>query len=144
MANNNLATLKPYTAGLILIGIFNLLIALGRLYFAVSGIHGGMEQFLDVPISQVTSIFLLVMFFALGICGLVATFGFLRLKSWGISAIFFVSTTTIIFDIWGCTIQATAAMGFVVPILSLLYLLTNRNYLLQELKAMKVRISHMV
>jgi hypothetical protein len=48
---------------------------------------------------------------------------------WGVSKREFwatISVLTILFDIWGVTIQFTAAMGFVVPAISLLILLAKR------------------
>jgi len=45
----------------------------------------------------------------------------------GINAVIAVSLATIIFDVWGVTIQFTAAMGFVVPIMALVFLYLNRT-----------------
>jgi hypothetical protein len=44
----------------------------------------------------------------------------------GIRAVIFVSVLTIVFDIWGFTIQKTAAIGFFVPFVSLVYLYFKR------------------
>ncbi len=96
--------------------------SIGRLSFAILGINGGIDQFLDMPVSHMTSSILHVMFLFLGISGLVATYGFWRRQKWGLWAVVVVSLITIVFDIWGVTIQTTAAMGFVVPLISIGYI----------------------
>lgn len=115
--------------GLVLVVLLNFLQAIGRLFFAILGILGGIDQFLDVPVSHTTSLILHVMFFFLGITGLAAAYGLWQKRKWGFWAIIFVSVITIIFDIWGFTIQKTAAVGFVVPVVSLGYLYFKRSQL---------------
>lgn len=115
--------------GLVLVVLLNFLQAIGRLFFAILGILGGIDQFLDVPVSHTTSLILHVMFFFLGITGLAAAYGLWQKRKWGFWAIIFVSIITIIFDIWGFTIQKTAAVGFVVPVVSLGYLYFKRSQL---------------
>lgn len=117
--------------GTLLICMLWLLQSLGRLFFAILGTPGGMGQFLDVPISYETSMVMFVMFLLLGICGLIAAFGLWRRRKWGFWSILLVSIVTIAFDIWGFTIQYTAALGFVVPIISLLYLCLKKSKLLK-------------
>jgi len=114
---------------LIFVVFLNVLQSVGRLLFALLGISGGIDQFLDVPVSHTISLILHVMFFFLGISGLVATYGLWKKQKWGFWGIIFVSVATIIFDVWGITIQTTAAVGFVVPVLSIGYLYFKRSYL---------------
>lgn len=96
--------------------------SIGRLSFAILGINGGIDQFLDMPVSHMTSSIMHVMFLFLGISGLVATYGFWRRQRWGLRAVVLISLITIVFDIWGVTIQTTAAMGFAVPLVSIGYI----------------------
>ena len=91
---------------------------------------GGMGQFLDVPVSYITSLTMFVMFLLLGASGLVATYGLLQKQKWGFWGTILISVATIIFDIWGLTIQYTAAMGFIVPAISILYLYFKKSQLL--------------
>ncbi|MHA1288751.1 MAG: hypothetical protein ACTSPB_15235, partial [Candidatus Thorarchaeota archaeon] len=77
---------------------------------------------LDNPVPLVIDQILIVMFLILGILGFITAYGFLKLELWGIQGVVIVSLLTIIFDIWGFTLQFTAAMGFIVPAISLLYL----------------------
>ena len=100
---------------------------LGRLGFAIAGLDGGMDRFLDGPATFGTVATIQVMFFALGIAGVPATLGFALRKEWGTLAVILVSAATIAFDIWGFTLQPTAALGFVVPAVSLAYVgITDR------------------
>ncbi|MBU6997175.1 MAG: DUF2127 domain-containing protein [Theionarchaea archaeon] len=118
--------------GVVFVALLNFLQASGRLLFAVAGLSGGIDQFLDVPVSEATTLVLHVMFFSLGICGLPAAYGLWRGKRWGFWAILLVSVVTILFDIWGYTIQKTAAIGFFVPVISIGYLYLERLRVLKE------------
>ena len=113
--------------GLVLVVLLNFLQAVGRLLFAVLGMQGGIDQFLDVPVSDMTSLILHIMFFFLGVMGLVAAYGLWKKLTWGGWAVVLVSVITILFDIWGFTIQKTAAIGFFVPLVSLFYLYFRRS-----------------
>ena len=126
--NERIPDLK--TKSFIFVVFLNFLQAVGRLLFALLGMSGGIDQFLDVPVSDTISLILHVMFFFLGVSGLAAAYGLWRTKKWGFSAVVFVSVITIIFDTWGFNIQKTAAAGFVVPILSLCYLYYRRSQVL--------------
>ncbi|RLF98730.1 hypothetical protein DRN58_06390 [Thermococci archaeon] len=119
MSSKELLISKEQKKGLVFVVLLNFLQSFGRLSFAILGIRGGIDQFLDAPVSDTTSLILHVMFLFLGASGLVATYGLWKKQKWGFWAVIFVSVTTIIFDIWGITIQTTAAMGFVVPVLSI-------------------------
>ncbi len=111
--------------GAVFIALLWVFQSIGRLFFSVAGMPSGMGQFLKFLNNQVTyetSVFLFVMFSTLGVFGLVAAFGLLSNQSWGFWAIIITSASTIGFDIWGYTLQSSAAFGFIVPIISLLYI----------------------
>lgn len=95
---------------------------LGRLGFAIAGLDGGIDRFLDGPAPAWTVVTMHVMFFSLGIAGVPATLGFALRGTWGTRAVILVSAATVAFDIWGFTLQPSAALGFVVPAVSLAYL----------------------
>jgi uncharacterized membrane protein (DUF2068 family) len=107
--------------------LLNFIQSVGRFLFAIMGLNGGIDQFLDVPVSTTTALILHVMFFILGITGFIAAIGLWRKMRWGVRAVISVSTITIIFDMWGFTIQKTAALGFIVPVISLVYLMSRRS-----------------
>jgi hypothetical protein len=119
--------------GIILVSVLWLLQSLGRLFFAILGTPEGMGQFLDISISYTTSLVMFVMFLLLGICGLIAAFGLWRRKKWGFWGTIAVSIATIAFDVWGITVQYTAALGFVVPVISILYLYPKKSGLLASM-----------
>ncbi|MGQ9507291.1 MAG: DUF2127 domain-containing protein [Candidatus Bathycorpusculaceae bacterium] len=131
MAKEKIGTSETRDRGILFSCILWLLQSLGRLFFAVLGTPGGMGQFLDAPISYATSLVMFIMFLSLGIMGLIAAFGLWRRQRWGFWATILVSITTIVFDIWGLTIQYTAALGFGVPIISTLYLYLRKSELLK-------------
>lgn len=89
---------------------------------------------LDVEVSLITIQTINTMFFLLGILGFIAVFGLLLMRKWGFWATVFVSVLTILFDIWGVTIQFTVAMGFVVPLISLLMLFAKKSQLQESMK----------
>ncbi len=98
-------------------------------YLAASGV-----QLLDIPVAQSILNALAIVFLFLGVSGLSVAFGLWQLKRWGFLGTIIVSLVTIVFDIWGMTVQYTAAMGFVVPTLVLIYLVVNRSVFLQPSK----------
>ncbi|MEM2978921.1 MAG: hypothetical protein QW083_00630 [Methanomassiliicoccales archaeon] len=118
----------------ILIGILWILQSAARLMFGVLGITDGMNQFLDNPISEAFSIFLLVIFMFLGIVGMIAAVGLLMRRKWGFWGILSVCLLTIAFDLWGLTIQFTAAIGLIVPIVSILFFMIWKSRLSTILK----------
>jgi hypothetical protein len=121
--------------GTVFVGFLWIIQSFGRLSFAVLGTPTGMRQFLDVPISDITSLVLFIMFLLLGALGFIAAFGLLARRKWGFWGTIFVSAATIIFDIWGLTIQFTAAIGLIVPLISILYLYPKKS---QRLATMRV------
>lgn len=100
-------------------GLLWMVQSVGRLCFTVVGAPEGMGRFLDTPISYETSVTLFVMFLLLAVLGLVAAFGLLAGRKWGFWSTILASVATITFDIWGLTIQSTAAIGLIVPITSI-------------------------
>lgn len=130
MSNKQSKSSKVKFEGSIIVAVLWVLQSFGRLYFAILGKPEGMGQFLDVPVSYTTSLVMFIMFLALGVLGLIAAFGLWRRQKWGYWTTIFVSFATITFDIWGLTIQYTAAIGFMVPAISILYLYLKKSQLL--------------
>ncbi|MEM2816258.1 MAG: hypothetical protein QXY34_03645, partial [Candidatus Bathyarchaeia archaeon] len=81
-----------------------------------------------------TSVILFAMFLFLGVLGLIAVFGLLAGRRWGFWTVILASFATIAFDLWGLTIQFTAAIGLVVPALSIIILLHQKSQLLTAMK----------
>ncbi len=98
-----------------------------RLYFAYLGFTGGIDEFLTAPVSQGTLQFINSIFLILGIAGVVATLGLLLEMKWGLWYAVLISVFTIFFDVWGLTIQSTAAIGLVMPVLIMILLYKGRH-----------------
>lgn len=49
------------------------------------------------------------------------------MKNWGFWGTILLSVVTFIFDAWGMTIQITAAMGLILPVLFVVYLYAKRK-----------------
>lgn len=81
---------------------------------------------LDVTVSPIIFQFIIVMFFILGISGFITTIGLWQMTKKGLKGVILVCLATIIFDIWGITIQSSAALGFVVPGIVLIHFLMNK------------------
>lgn len=77
---------------------------------------------LEQPVSPLVHQFLTAAFLFLGVMGFITSFGLWKRKLWGIQSVIGVSLITIAFDIWGLTIQFTAALGFIVPVIALIFL----------------------
>jgi hypothetical protein len=90
------------------------------------------KSLLDVEVSYLVNEFIVVMFFILGFLGLITSFGFVTGEQWGVFGVMLTSILTIIFDTWGITIQFTAALGFIVPGITLIFL-TPRMYKMEKL-----------
>ena len=108
-----------------------LLQAVLRLGFAFIGIFWPemMDQFLTVEVSPAVFHFLNVMFLALGVAGVVTAIGLWMVKKWGYWGTILVSLVTVVFDIWGMTIQFTAALGLIIPGIAIFYLYTRKSQL---------------
>ena len=74
---------------------------------------------------------LVTIFLFLGVSGFIVAIGFWQKKRWGFLGTMVVILGTIVFDVWGMTIQYTAAIGFVVPAIVLIYLVINRPVFFQ-------------
>ncbi|UCE11726.1 MAG: hypothetical protein JSW61_07295 [Candidatus Thorarchaeota archaeon] len=98
-----------------------------RLCFAYMSVTG--VQLLDIQVSQLTIQILNLSFVSLGVVGLLVSVGLWLGKRWGLIGAAVVSVATIIFDIWGMTLQFTAALGFIVPALVLGYIMVARTRL---------------
>ena len=107
------------TKSFVFVALLWIMNALLRIVFGVMSLQGSL---LDNPVPLIIDQILIVIFLILGILGFITAYGFLKLELWGIQGVVIVSLLTIIFDIWGITIQFTAAMGFIIPAISLLYL----------------------
>ncbi|MEM3770606.1 MAG: hypothetical protein QXG76_05430 [Candidatus Bathyarchaeia archaeon] len=116
----------------VFVGLLWIIQSVGRIFFAAVGTLEGMGRFLDNPISYETSVILFVIFLFLGILGLVTTFGLLAGRKWGFWSTISASVATIAFDIWGLKIQSTAAIGLIVPIISIGILYFKKRNLVAE------------
>ena len=118
----------------------NLLQAVLRLIFAVVSLNGGMGQFLNEPITSTDSDILLAMFAILGVAGLISVYLVSRRQKLGVMALGAVSVATIAFDLWGMNLQGTAAIGFVVPAITLVAILLVRSAFVPGVKAQTNRV----
>lgn len=100
----------------------NTLNGLFRLYFAYLGTTPAIKEFLTVSVTDGTMNIINLMFLLLGLGGLIASIGLLRGYEWASKALILVSVATILFDVWGYTIQSSAFLGFIVPIVTLFML----------------------
>jgi hypothetical protein len=104
----------------------NLAQAGARFAFAFFGLGSGMQQFINVTLSGPQQAILEFGFLTLGIIGSASVIGYVSKRNWALKAMAAVSIATVAFDIWGMTIAPTAALGFIVPVITLGYLLTVR------------------
>lgn len=125
MSNAEIKRSKKRTFGFILVFFIWVLNSFLRIYCGILNITEG--SMLDEPVSLVVFQFIIVMFFILGVSGFIATPGLWQMKRWGFWGTIIVCILTIIFDIWGITIQFTAALGFFVPGILLIYLCINKS-----------------
>ena len=105
----------------LLIGV-NILNGVFRLYFAYLGTTPAIKEFLTTPVTVGTMNIINLVFLLLGLGGVVASVGLLRGNEWGTKALILVSIVTILFDVWGYTIQSSAALGFIAPVVTLFLL----------------------
>ena len=123
--NDNKKISKKRSFSFILIFLLWTLNSYLRIYFGILNITEG--SMLDVSVSPIVFQFIIVMFFILGVNGFITSFGLWQMKNWGFKGVILVSIATILFDIWGITIQFTAALGFFVPGIVLIYLYNNKS-----------------
>ena len=100
--------------------ILNLALSVLRIYFAYLGTTEAIKEFLTIAVSPTTMTTINTMFLLLGVVGLIASIGMILKKKWSIKAMAIVSLANILFDVWGYTIQSTAVLGVVVPVITLL------------------------
>ncbi len=112
------------TKSFVIVSFFWIMNALLRIVFGLMSTQGSL---LDEPVPLIINQVIIIMFLILGVLGFITSYGFLKLENWGVKGVVFVSILTILFDVWGITIQFTAALGFIVPSIMLLYL-TPRMY----------------
>ncbi|MHA1671311.1 MAG: hypothetical protein ACTSV5_12155, partial [Promethearchaeota archaeon] len=125
MMSDSKKILKKRSFSFILIFLLWLLNSYLRIYFGILNITEG--SMLDVTVSPIIIQFIIVMFFILGVSGFITTLGLWQMNKWGFISVILVSIATIIFDIWGITIQFTAALGFFTPVIVLIYLYKNKS-----------------
>ncbi|MDD1771714.1 MAG: hypothetical protein LUQ09_02210 [Methanomassiliicoccales archaeon] len=83
---------------------------------------------LETPVSDEVMLFISLMFYALGVLGLLTAFGMWTGKRWGFIGTLVLSAVTIVFDIWAVlAVQSSAAMGLVLPIVFIIYLAMMRQ-----------------
>lgn len=90
-----------------------------RITFGLMSMQGSL---LDNPVPLIVEQFLIVSFLTLGVLGFITSYGLVKLEKWGMLGVVAVSFLTIGFDIYGMTLQFTAALGFIAPAIALLYL----------------------
>ena len=95
--------------------------------FTYIGTTDMIKEFLTTPVTEQTMMIINISFLILGLAGLISSLSLITRKKWGILSATIVSSATIIFDIWGVTIQSTASMGFIVPIVTLVYFYILRS-----------------
>lgn len=85
-------------------------------------------QALEEPVSDELMAFINAMFFALGGLGFLTAYGLWGGRYWGYVGTIAVSVLTIAFDIWAiATVQWSAALGLVLPIVFIAYLVKVRE-----------------
>ncbi len=105
----------------------NLLQATARMGFVYIMLTGGIGEFLEVPISAMTLNVIGAVFFLLGIAGAASVWGMLARKAWALKTLLAVNVLTILFDVWGYTVQSSAFLGFIVPLLTIVLLLRGKS-----------------
>ena len=121
------------TRGVTLVAALSVLQSLFRLVFYYMGVTGA--ELLDVEVAGSAMRLINAMFLLIGVAGVISAFGIYRMKRWGYWGTILLSVATIIFDVWGLTIQLTAAMGLVLPAAFIVYLYLRRGLFLSSARA---------
>lgn len=100
--------------------VLNLILGVLRIYFAYLGTTEAIKEFLTVAVSPTTMTIINALFLLLDVGGLIASIGMILKTSWSIKAVVLISVVNVLFDVWGYTIQSTAVLGVVVPVITLL------------------------
>lgn len=100
--------------------------------FAYAGVLGiaAKEQAMSLIETPVSNEMLVIAapFLLLGVLGLATTAGLAMRKPWGAYGTLIVSTATIAYDLWAfATIQCSAMIGLIVPVICILYLIFRRD-----------------
>ena len=124
--------LKP--KGLTIISLLALLQSMLMIAFFYIMLFGEVEL---IKINIPTSMFQIIgsIFIILGLGGLISAYGLWQLEKWCYWGIILTSISTIIFDLWGLTIQYMAIIGLVLPIILLAYILPRRRNFLGGFKS---------
>jgi hypothetical protein len=105
----------------------NLLQAAMRLIFVYIMMTGGIGEFLETEISGGTLASIGAVFLFLGVAGIVSVIGVIKQRGWGVKAILGVNILTILFDVWGYTVQSSALLGFIVPAITILLVVVRKH-----------------
>lgn len=112
----------PAKKGIVVICLLAALQGLARIVVPLV-ISTGDGSALETPVSDEVMLFIDLMFYALGVLGLLTAFGMWTGKRWGSIGTLVLSAVTIIFDVWAVlAVQSSAAMGLVLPIVFIIYL----------------------
>jgi hypothetical protein len=112
--------------GLLMICALALIQCVLRFAFPAVILQSGFAK-TEHAVSGEVQAFILVAFVAIGMAGIITTYGLLIGSRWGYLGTIGLSAATIVFDVWGIVaVQATAAMGIVLPVLFIAYLVANR------------------
>ena len=120
---------KPATEGLFKLVI--LLVAAQsvlRIFFFVASFS---YDFVEEEVSDEVMLVTNALFLVLGVAGLVFLYPLAKKQRIGFLGTITVCAATIIFDIWGIfAVQSSAAMGMVVPVIAIAYLVWKREMFL--------------
>ncbi len=117
----------PKRKGLIVVCALAVVQAIARFAIPLSLSAAG-GPVLENPVSDEVMIFINAMFYLLGFFGFVTALGLWKQKRWGYLGALALSAATIVFDVWAVvTVQASAAMGIVLPAVFIAYLMLIRK-----------------
>ena len=106
------------------LGLFQGFLRLVLAFSVASGFGPG----LDRPVSSGTMDLVLIMFLVIGVLGIITSMGIWMMRAWGFWGTMLLSAGTIAFDIWAAvTVQSTAILGLVLPVLFISYLFARRE-----------------
>lgn len=127
MGSGEFKSSEVRTRGIVLVSALSGLQSILRLVFFYLAMTG--TELLEVEIASSAQQMINIMFLFIGVIGLITAFGLYQMRSWGYWGTIILSVLTIAFDIWGLTIQSTAAMGLILPVIFIIYLLRQRSRL---------------
>jgi hypothetical protein len=117
----------PAKKGIVVICLLAALQSLARIAIPLV-ISTGDGSALETPVSDEVMLFIDLMFYALGVIGLLTAFGMWTGKRWGFIGTLVLSAVTIMFDVWAAlVVQSSAAMGLVLPVVFIVYLAIVRQ-----------------